>query len=593
MFLIVLLLPLISFTSILLFGSYIGTFGSMFIACCNLIFACCTSTVLFLTLSHDFAMYVDLWPWLNLSELPINFSLRYDSLTAVMFIVVTAVSSVVHLYSCAYMYTDPFLSRFMSYLSLFTFFMLLLVSSGNLLVLFFGWEGVGLCSYLLIGFWYTRAQAGKAATKAFIINKIGDLFLLTGIGVIFMALHTLDFGAISTLVSYCPSEILEVVSFLLFIGAVGKSAQVGLHTWLPDAMEGPTPVSALIHAATMVTAGIFLIIRCSAILEQAPKILYLIAIWGGITALISGTIGAVQNDIKKIIAYSTCSQLGYMALVCGLSYYNVGFFHLFNHAFFKALLFLSAGSVIHLMNNEQDIRRMGGLGSLSPFVYINVVIGSIALAGFPFLAGFYSKDLVIEISNTKHWLNGQSLYWLAAIAAILTMYYSIRLLVLVFIKQFNGFKFGIKQHSKVTNLEVFLLGFLCILSLTTGYLFKDMFTGFGSNYFNNVIYTTANNWANIELEFIPASIKLAPVLTGFTSFVVALLLSKNNISLLHTEQLKTYLESCKWFYNEILNTYLVLPTTNISRISFEQYEKRALEYHGPMFLVNTIKKYTL
>lgn len=537
-------------------------------------------------------MHVDVWPWLNIAEFPINFGLRYDSLTSVMFIVVTTVSCIVHIYSCVYMYTDPFLARFMSYLSLFTFFMLLLVSSSNLLVLFFGWEGVGLCSYLLIGFWYTRAQAGKAATKAFIINKIGDLFLLTGIGVIFMCFHTLDFGAISILASYFPEEISESIALLLFIGAVGKSAQVGLHTWLPDAMEGPTPVSALIHAATMVTAGIFLIIRCSTILEQAPKVLYLIALWGGITALISGTIGTVQSDIKKIIAYSTCSQLGYMALVCGLSYYNVGFFHLFNHAFFKALLFLSAGSVIHLMSNEQDIRRMGGLGSLSPFVYINVVIGSIALAGFPFLAGFYSKDMVIEISNTKYWLNGQSLYWLAAIAAILTMYYSIRLLVLVFIKKFNGLRYIIKSHSKVTNLEIILLGFLCILSLTTGYLFKDTFTGFGSNYFNNVIHTISSNWVNIELEFIPARIKLVPISAGLVAFIAALFISSNSVALLHTAQLKTYFENCKWFYNEILNTYLALPTTNVAKISFEQYEKRILEYHGPMFLVGFIKKNT-
>lgn len=511
-----------------------------------------------------------------------------------MFVVVTTVSSIVHLYSCAYMYTDPFLSRFMSYLSLFTFFMLLLVSSGNLLILFFGWEGVGLCSYLLIGFWYTRAQAGKAATKAFIINKIGDLFLLVGICSVFALLHTVDFGTISALISYCPEELTEIVAIFLFIGAVGKSAQVGLHTWLPDAMEGPTPVSALIHAATMVTAGVFLIIRCSSVLEHSPRILYLIAIWGGITALISGTIGAVQNDIKKIIAYSTCSQLGYMVLACGLSYYNIAFFHLFNHAFFKALLFLSAGSVIHLVNNEQDIRRLGGLASLSPFVYINVLIGSLALAGFPFLAGFYSKDLIIEVSNTKYWVNGQSLYWLAAISAILTMYYSVRLLVIVFLNKFNGFRFTIKTHAKVTSLEIFLLGFLCFLSILTGYMFKDMFTGFGSSYFSNVIYDISNNWANVELELIPARIKLVPVITGAFAASVAIFLSKNGVvSLIHTAQLKTYFESCKWFYNEIVNAYLVLSVFTVARISFEQYEKRALDYHGPIFLVNVIKKYAL
>jgi NADH:ubiquinone oxidoreductase subunit 5 (subunit L)/multisubunit Na+/H+ antiporter MnhA subunit len=250
-----------------------------------------------------------------------------------------------------------------------------------------------------------------------------------------------------------------------------------------------------------------------------------------------------------------------MILACGLSYYNIAFFHLFNHAFFKALLFLSAGSVIHLMSNEQDIRRLGGLASLSPFVYVNVLIGSLALAGFPFLSGFYSKDLIIEISNTEYWVNGQSLYWLSAISAILTMYYSIRLLVIVFLNKFNGFHFVIKNHIKVTNLEIFLLGFLCFLSILTGYTFKEMFTGFGSNYFGNVIHNISNNWTNI--------------------------------SLIYTMQLKTYFENCKWFYNEIVNVYLVTSTFTIARISFDQYEKRVLDYHGPLFLVNTIKKYAL
>jgi proton-translocating NADH-quinone oxidoreductase chain L len=563
----------------------------MFLSCANILGALTTSVLSFWYLSHDYAMYVDLWPWLNLGDLPVSFSLRYDGLTAIMFIVVTTVSSVVHIYSCAYMYTDPFLSRFMSYLSLFTFFMLLLVSSGNLLVLFFGWEGVGLCSYLLIGFWYTRAQAGKAATKAFVINKIGDLFLLTGIGITFMTFHTLDFSALSVLVSYCPEDMVELISIFFFIGAVGKSAQVGLHTWLPDAMEGPTPVSALIHAATMVTAGVFLIIRCSAILEHAPRILYLIAIWGGITALVSGTIGTVQNDIKKIIAYSTCSQLGYMVLACGLSFYNVGFFHLFNHAFFKALLFLSAGSVIHLMGNEQDIRRMGGLGSLSPFVYANVLLGSLALAGFPFLAGFYSKDIIIEISNTEYWFGGQALYWLTSIAAILTMYYSIRLLSLVFVDSFGGFRRVIGSHAKVTNLEVMLLGFLGLLSITSGYYFRDAFTGFGSTYFSNSIHGLANGWSALELEFIPARIKLVPVLTGIVAFVLALhLSSQTNTSMVYTYQLRTHLESCKWFYNEAINVGLVLPTLRLGRTVFEQYEKGLLERHGPVFLVGTIKR---
>lgn len=589
MFSLVLLFPLITFISILFFGSYIGTYGSIFISCVNLILAFLTSILTYWLSSHDLSLDANVWPWLNIESLPINFGLRYDSLTAIMFLVVTTVSSVVHLYSSVYMYTDPLLSRFMSYLSLFTLFMLLLVSSNNLLVLFFGWEGVGLCSYLLIGFWYTRAQAGKAATKAFIINKIGDLFLLSGIGITFMLFHTIDFSAISSLVGFYPEEFAEIISVFLFIGAVGKSAQVGLHTWLPDAMEGPTPVSALIHAATMVTAGVFLIIRCSSILEHAPRILYSIAIWGGITALISGTIGSVQNDIKKIIAYSTCSQLGYMILACGLSSYNIGFFHLFNHAFFKALLFLSAGSVIHLMSNEQDIRKMGGLASLSPFIYASVLIGSLALAGFPFLAGFYSKDLIIETSNIKSWLGGQYLYWLAAIAAILTMYYSVRLIIFVFWNSYAGFKVVISGHSKATNMEVFLLGFLGLLSITSGYLFKDLATGFGSNYFGNAIYNISSTWSLLELELIPGRVKLAPLLLSAVSLVIAFYLNKQTLStFFYIDQIKTYLENCKWFYNESVNTYLALPILVVGRTMFEQYEKGVLEVHGPSFLTESI-----
>jgi len=459
-----------------------------------------------------------------------------------------------------------------------------------MLVLFIGWEGVGLCSYLLIGFWHTRAQAGKAATKAFVINKIGDLFLLSGISFVFIACHSLDFTTISVILPFYPHSFIEMVAVFLFIGAVGKSAQIGLHTWLPDAMEGPTPVSALIHAATIVTAGVFLVIRCSPILEFAPRILYMIAIWGGITALISGTIGAAQSDIKKIIAYSTCSQLGYMILACGLSIYNVGFFHLFNHAFFKALLFLSAGSVIHILSNEQDIRKIGGIGSLSPFVYINVLIGSAALAGFPFLAGFYSKDLIIEASNTKHWVDGQFLYWIASVAAILTMYYSIRLLYLVFIDYFNGFKQIIIQHAKATNIEILVLGFLGLLGLVSGYYFRDVFIGLGSNYFNFSISFLPNSWLMIDAEFIPFLIKLIPLLLSLIALCLALILSIQSLaSITYVINSKTFFESCKWFYNETINYYLSLPTIISGRHFFEQYEKRILELHGPAFIVSLIE----
>lgn len=572
--LFVLVFPLFSFLIIASFGRYLGVYGSMLLSVINMCSALLISILLFFVVSFDTAVYMELWNWLLISEFPISFAFRYDGLTAAMFLVVTIVSSCVHMYSCVYMYTDPFLARFMSYLSLFTFFMLVLVSSSNLLVLFLGWEGVGLCSYLLIGFWYTRAQAGKAATKAFLINKVGDLFLLAGISLAFISFHSCDFGVMSTLAPYFPSDLLEIIAVFMLIGAVGKSAQVGLHTWLPDAMEGPTPVSALIHAATMVTAGVFLLIRCSPILEYAPRVLVLIAVWGGITAFVSGTIGAVQNDIKKIIAYSTCSQLGYMVLACGLSAYSSSLFHLLNHAFFKALLFLSAGSIIHILSGEQDIRRMGGLAKLTPFVYINMLIASLALAGFPFLAGFYSKDFIIEAANTKYWVGGQFLYWLAIVSAMLTAVYSFRLLEQVFWSDYTGFKSVITNHVKPTNVEILVLSLLGMLSLLTGYFFKDTFVGFGSNYFNTFIHTLPVGHYYIESEFLPSEIKLIPLMLTVIAFEV-----------------ESRFFECKWFYNEVINGYLALPTLVISRHIFEQYEKIMLEQNGPILAASLVSRF--
>jgi proton-translocating NADH-quinone oxidoreductase chain L len=566
LFNLIIFLPLLSFCGIALFGRKFGVYGSIIFSCINILISLIFSIIIFFKISFQYIFYTEVWQWLSLSGFNIFFSLRYDSLTSIMFLVVTFVSACVHIYSSVYMYADPFLSRFMSYLSLFTFFMLLLVSSANFLVLFLGWEGVGLCSYLLIGFWYTRAQAGKAATKAFLINKIGDLFLLSGISLIAANFHTLEFATLNVLIPFYPNSLIEIISVFLFIGAVGKSAQIGLHTWLPDAMEGPTPVSALIHAATMVTAGVFLIIRSSFLFEYAPRFLLIIAVWGGITALISGTIGSVQNDIKKIIAYSTCSQLGYMTLVCGLSNYNLSLFHLFNHAFFKALLFLSAGSIIHLLNNEQDIRKIGGLAKLSPFIYINMLIASLALAGFPFLSGFYSKDLIIETSITKIWVGNQFIFWLALTSALLTAVYSFRLLEQVFWNNFNGFKIIILKHIKMTKIEIIILTSLALLSLFSGYLFKDIFSGLGSNYFNSFVIILPSNWNFIELEFLPKEIKILPL------FLTCLAVELDN-----------RIFECKWYYNEIINGYVSLPTLFLSKHFFEQYEKRLLEYNGPLF----------
>lgn len=340
-----------------------------------------------------------------------NWGFLFDSLTAMILIVVTSVSSLVHIYSTSYIEHDPHLSRFITYLSFFTFFIIILVSADNLVQIFVGWEGVGLCSYLLINFWFTRIQANKAAIKAILVNRVGDFGLALGIFGLFLETGSVEYSTIFSIVPFIFNKtfflfsyefhFLNLFSFLLFVGAVGKSAQVGLHTWLPDAIEGPTPVSALIHAATMVTAGVFLLVRCSPLFEYCPKTLWVITLFGGITAFFAATTGLFQNDLKKVIAYSTCSQLGYMVFSCGLSCYNVGLFHLANHAFFKALLFLTAGAIIHATNDEQDIRRIGGLVRVLPFCYSIFLVGSLALLGFPFLSGFYSKEVILEIAYSK------------------------------------------------------------------------------------------------------------------------------------------------------------------------------------------------
>jgi proton-translocating NADH-quinone oxidoreductase chain L len=378
--------------------------------------------------------------WISCGSFHAEWCLLLDSLSATMLVVITTVSFLVHCYSTEYMKEDPHSSRFFCYISLFTFFMVMLVTADNLVQLFFGWEGVGLCSYLLIGFWYTRVSAGRAALKAVIVNRVADVFILLGMGGCFAVFGSLNYGPIFLLAPlfelhglspvWGGFSAIDIICLLLFGGAMGKSAQVGLHTWLPDAMEGPTPVSALIHAATMVTAGVFLVVRCSPLFEYSGCTLFIISIVGVLTSFMAATIALVQNDIKKIIAYSTCSQLGYMFLACGLSNYAIGMFHLFNHAFFKALLFLSAGSVIHAYGDEQDLRGLGGAGSSLPLTYICFLIGSISLAGFPFMSGFYSKELILSTAAASCTPSASFYFWIGSLTAFMTAFYSFRLFFL-------------------------------------------------------------------------------------------------------------------------------------------------------------------
>lgn len=435
--------PLIGFLAAGLFGKRFGDYFAQVVTSASVILAAILSVELFFTVVlGQTPVTLPVMAWISSGDFEVSWALRFDQLSVVMMCVINIVSACVHVYSIGYMAHDPSKARFMAYLSLFTFAMLMLVSADNLLQLFFGWEGVGLASYLLIGFWYHKPSANAAAVKAFIVNRVGDIGLILGILAIFVVFGSIQFDDVFTHVAekadvkftygWFEFHALTFACLLLFIGAVGKSAQLGLHTWLPDAMEGPTPVSALIHAATMVTAGVFLLARFSPVFEYAPDALAVVCVVGALTAFVAATIGMTQFDIKRVIAYSTMSQLGYMFFALGVSAYSAAMFHLVTHAFFKALLFLGAGSVIHAMSDEQDMRKMGGVAKLIPLTYIMMWIGSLALAGLPPFAGYYSKDLILESAwASGHWY-GHFAYWVGIAAAVMTAFYSWRLLIMTF-----------------------------------------------------------------------------------------------------------------------------------------------------------------
>lgn len=604
-----------------LLGRQLGSYGSAFITTSCLFLSFLISLFIFYEVSFmNSWTHIMLTTWVESETLNIYWGFTFDNLTSVMCVVVTFISFLVHLYSIEYMSSDPHLPRFMSYLSLFTFFMLMLVTADNFVQMFLGWEGVGLCSYLLINFWFTRVQANKAAIKAMILNRIGDFSLLIGILLIFTYFKATDYITVSALTPFFTNksieffffhtDLLTLICFFLFFGAVGKSAQLGLHTWLPDAMEGPTPVSALIHAATMVTAGVFLLARSSFLYEQIDVVLKFIVIVGAVTSIFASTVGLVQNDLKRVIAYSTCSQLGYMIFACGLSNYSVGVFHLSNHAFFKALLFLSAGSIIHAVSDEQDMRKMGGLRNPLSFTYSMMFVGSLALIGFPFLAGFYSKDLVLELSYVKYNGFGQFAYVLGTLGAFFTAFYSARLLILTFIVKPNGYK-KVLQHAADSGLNIsFVLGCLAISSIFIGYLTKDIFVGAGNFFFNNVIYVKACNLKLFDAEFMtyndflfrnapifsffnveltPSNIKTLPVISSFLgvfmAYCVYFLFDNEILLIIKTSDLgrKIYqFLNRKWFFDKIYNEVLGQMFFRFGySISYKFIDRGVLESIGP------------
>ena len=539
--------------------------------------------------------------WINSGSLEVNWAIKIDALSSVMLVVVNLISSVVHIYSIGYMSHDPHKPRFMAYLSLFTFAMLTLVTSDNFLQLFFGWEGVGLCSYFLIGFWFKKNSANSAAIKAFIVNRVGDFGFALGIFLIFYLFGTVNYTEVFQNVSiYTNTDLdflglnlnsIDLVCILLFIGAMGKSAQFFLHTWLPDAMEGPTPVSALIHAATMVTAGVFLVVRCSPIYEYSEFALSIITIIGMTTALFAASIALVQDDIKKIIAYSTCSQLGYMFFAAGVGAYNVAMFHLFTHAFFKALLFLGAGSVIHAFNNEQNIKKMGGVRNKLPITYILMLIGTLALTGFPLLSGFYSKDAIIEFA----YLKGSSLgYYAASIGiftALLTSIYSWRLFFKTFHGDFNNQEIKINNIHESPMVMILPLILLAIGSVFTGYFFKDLFIGFEKSY---------QFWSSSIFFLEPLSnehppnwfLFLTPTLVVFSIPISFYLFVKRKDLLVYivdgNRPFYNFLKN-KWYFDEIYDYIFVKSLKNIGIYFWKKIDVLIIDRFGPDGISNIIK----
>jgi NADH-ubiquinone oxidoreductase chain 5 len=599
MYILIIFLPLIGSLIAGLGGQFIGSAGAAIVSCTLILLTFILSILAFYEVGLGWTkVSFELFPWISSGTVDIEWAFLFDTLTVSILVVVTGVSTLVHFYSVEYMAGDPHKQRFMSYLSRFTFFMLILVTGSNLLQLFLGWEGVGLCSYLLINFWFTRIQANKAAIKAILVNRVGDVGLALGLIAIYAEFHSLDYGVVLSIANlseglnivFCGYSIhsLDLIGVLLFVGAVGKSAQLGLHTWLPDAMEGPTPVSALIHAATIVTAGVFLRARISPRLEHAPTSLAIITVFGAITAFFAASTGLLQNDMKRVIAYSTCSQLGYMVFACGVSAYSVGVFHLANHACFKALLFLSAGAVIHAIGDEQDMRRIGGLSKVLPISFAIIAIGSTALIGFPFLTGYYSKDVVLEIAFAQYGNTGLFAYFWGSMAAGLTAFYSIRLLHRVFLAKPSGHR-SIYEGSHDAPFKMALpIIILAVGSIWIGWLMKDLFIGVGTTFWDQSVYSSPSTIKIDEGEWLPHTVKLFPVFISIcgisfaiylytyqTSFLVAIKVSNEG------RLLYTFLNR-KWFWDKVYTEFVSQPTLTVAyHGTYKVVDRGMLEMFGP------------
>ena len=568
------------------------------------IVAVLSAYVFFVHINDHSVTHIKLFDWIAVGTFVVSWSIYVDPVTRIMLVVISSVSALVHIYSIGYMSHDNSKPRFMAYLSLFTFAMLALVTADNFLQLFFGWEGVGLASYLLIGFWYNKPTANAASIKAFVVNRVGDFGLALGIFAIFYLFGTLDYAEVfqksadlalgksdlSSSINFLGYEIgsLNLICFLLFIGAMGKSAQIFLHTWLPDAMEGPTPVSALIHAATMVTAGVFLLVRCSPMYDLTPDILGFITFIGATTAIFAASIGLVQNDIKRIIAYSTCSQLGYMFFAVGVGAYGAAMFHLFTHAFFKALLFLGAGSVIHAVNDEQDIRKMGGLSNYVPFTHMLMIVGTISLMGFPFTAGYYSKDAIIESAYLASSGFSSYAFIIGLLGVVMTSFYSWRLIFLTFNGPIRVNEKDIPNIHESPNVMLLPLIVLAIGALFSGFFFKDFFIGSAAESFWGHSIALHHH----DHHHIPFLIYYAPMMLGFLGLFLAwymYLKNKtiaNNIAKLN-EPLYQFLLN-KWYFDELYDFIFVRPAKMIGNFFWKIFDGYIIDGFGPDGIAKTV-----
>jgi len=602
----IIFLPLIASIISGFFGRYIGDRSSEIVTSVLVsISAFLSIYVLYQVIVNQYEENIIIATWINSGSLNVNWSMLIDPLSAVMLVVVTSVSALVHIYSIGYMSHDPHKPRFMAYLSLFTFAMLMLVTSDNFIQLFFGWEGVGLCSYFLIGFWFKKESANAAAIKAFVVNRVGDFGFALGIFLIFYLFGTVNysevFQQIPTVIdknlSFLGFEVkaIDLVCLLLFIGAMGKSAQLLLHTWLPDAMEGPTPVSALIHAATMVTAGVFLVVRCSPIYEYSPLILNFITIVGMTTAFFAATVALVQTDIKKIIAYSTCSQLGYMFFAAGVGAYNVAMFHLFTHAFFKALLFLGSGSVIHAFKDEQDINNMGGVWKKLPYTYALMIIGTLALTGFPFLSGFYSKDAIIEFAYLKGNTTGYYAAGIGIFTAFLTSIYSWRLIFKTFHGSYNNKEVKIEETHESPLVMLVPLFILSIGAIFAGFLFKDLFVGHvGENLFwsDSIKFLEPLSTEHPPLWFL----LLTPCLVLLSIPIAYYLFVKNKeipgeIANLNKPLYKFLVN--KWYFDELYQVIFINPSKKLGLFFWKFCDGKLIDGFGPDGISSLIKKFSI